>query len=319
MKNWLKDHRNAMLEDCIALCSISSTEDQPCPEQNAPFGLGVRKALDCAFDIARRLGMSTLDCDGYCGHAEIGEGDGEPFYILTHLDVVPPGEGWKTPPFEPTIRDGKLYARGVIDNKAPTIAVLYAAAAAAATGELKRPVRIVFGCDEETTWEGLARYPHKMGEGFAPDASFPLIYAEKGVLWLEISWEGLPDPAITSFQGGERPNMVPAHAEAVSGNETLTEKGISAHGSRPELGVNAARQLAEKLRPQKDTAAAVLCEILSKADLDGKGLNIKCADEPSGPLTVNAGKAFLQGGYAVVTLDIRYPVTANLSVLLTKL
>jgi len=324
MKKWLLSHQETMLADCIALCSIDSTLGEPPYTKDAPFGPGIRKALDCAFGIARRLGMQTLDCDGYVGHAEtVGDypKDAEPFYILTHLDIVPPGDNWTTPPFQPTVRSGNLYARGAIDNKAPTVAALYAAAAANATGKLKRPVRVVFGCDEETTWEGLAHYPHKMNEGFAPDAEFPVIYAEKGVLWLEISWDGRPDPFLTSFQGGERPNMVPDWAEAVTNGVTQTEKGISAHGSTPELGENAARKLAARLHSstQKNTAAAFLCEILAKAGPDGAGLNIACEDEPSGPLTVNAGKAFLQDGHASVTLDIRYPVTADISNLMSNL
>ena len=54
-------------------------------------------------------------------------GQGEPVLgILSHLDVVPAGEGWSFPPFACTVKDGIAYGRGAIDDKGPSVAVLYA-------------------------------------------------------------------------------------------------------------------------------------------------------------------------------------------------
>jgi succinyl-diaminopimelate desuccinylase len=46
--------------------------------------------------------------------------------IYTHLDVVPAGEGWSTPPFEPVIKEGRIYGRGVADSKGSVAALLAA-------------------------------------------------------------------------------------------------------------------------------------------------------------------------------------------------
>jgi len=66
-----------------------------------------------------------------------------------HFDVQPPEplEGWETPPFEPTVRDGWLYARGVADDKGQLYLLLKAAALLAAEGSL--PVNVRFTCDGE--------------------------------------------------------------------------------------------------------------------------------------------------------------------------
>jgi acetylornithine deacetylase/succinyl-diaminopimelate desuccinylase-like protein len=66
-----------------------------------------------------------------------------------HFDVQPeaPLELWESPPFEPTVRDGWLYARGVADDKGQLYILLKAAALLAAEGEL--PVNVRFTCDGE--------------------------------------------------------------------------------------------------------------------------------------------------------------------------
>jgi acetylornithine deacetylase/succinyl-diaminopimelate desuccinylase-like protein len=66
-----------------------------------------------------------------------------------HFDVQPPEplEGWESPPFEPTVRDGWLYARGVADDKGQLYLLLKAAALLAAEGSL--PVNVRFACDGE--------------------------------------------------------------------------------------------------------------------------------------------------------------------------
>ena len=53
-------------------------------------------------------------------------GDGEHLCFAGHLDVVPPGEGWDTDPFTPTIKDDTIYARGAQDMKSGVAAFLYA-------------------------------------------------------------------------------------------------------------------------------------------------------------------------------------------------
>ncbi len=130
------------------------------------------------------MGFRTKQCGNLCGYAEIGQGE-KLIDILSHLDVVPAGDGWDSDPFSLTEREGRLYGRGVVDDKGPTIAVLYAMKEILDSGiPLEGRVRILFGCSEETgSTEDIDFY--KATEeipqlGFTPDADFPVIHGEKG-------------------------------------------------------------------------------------------------------------------------------------------
>ena len=131
---------------------------------------------------------------------EIGQGD-ELLAVLCHLDVVPAGdlEDWQTPPFEATLKDGWLIGRGVQDDKGPSLAALYAVKSLLDQGLVfTKRIRFIFGTDEETLWRCMNRYnqiEEKADLGFAPDSSFPLTYAEKGLLQVKLhgpGWEDLP-------------------------------------------------------------------------------------------------------------------------------
>ena len=71
-----------------------------------------------------RDGFTVKNVDNYAGHIEYGEGDET--LDFGHMDVVPAGDGWETDPYEPVIKDGKIYARGASDDKGPSMAAYYA-------------------------------------------------------------------------------------------------------------------------------------------------------------------------------------------------
>ena len=213
--------------------------------------------------------------------------------ILVHLDVVPEGSGWTYPPYGGEIHDGRIYGRGAIDNKGPAMAALFALKSLKDAGiKFNRRVRVIFGTDEESGFECMEYYK-KHDEaptmGFSPDANYPIINGEKGVLTFSFTTlldaEKVDQRArLLSFKGGHRPNMVPDYAEAhltgdideitnavktaldiVPGNFEIEQAndeiviksyGLSAHGSTPERGKNACMLLAKlwvKLNLQSPT------------------------------------------------------------------
>lgn len=114
------------------------------------------------------------------------------FGIVGHLDVVPVGDGWTYEPFNPQLSDGKLYGRGTTDDKGPVIASLYAMKAVMDTCKVNKRVRLIVGLDEERSWKCIKHYKEveEMPTlGFSPDAEFPCIYAEKGLLSVKLSQE----------------------------------------------------------------------------------------------------------------------------------
>ena len=265
--------KEELIQSTRDILMIKSVEGEP--TKNAPLGKGVSEALDKALDICDKLGFKTVNMDGYVGYAEHGEGE-EYIGILGHLDVVPEGDGWKYPPYAAEIHDGKIYARGALDDKGPIMAALYGLKAVKESNlSLTKKVRIIFGTNEETGSKDMdyyMKYEKPPIAGFTPDAEYPIIYAEKGATIFDIVKEidVLEDESIkiNYIKGGNRANMVPDYCEAsISGlsyewltshiekfnqkeglkvlleqeNENIIIKtyGVSAHGSTPERGKNA--------------------------------------------------------------------------------
>ncbi|HHU50518.1 MAG TPA: dipeptidase PepV [Firmicutes bacterium] len=269
------------------LISIPSVKDEPV--ENGPFGKEIAKALDYVLAWGEKQGFSTKNFSGYAGHLEYGEGE-ETVGVLVHVDVVPAGDGWTYGPFSGTIAEGRIYGRGTVDDKGPAVAVMYALKALKETEVgLKRKIRIIFGCDEESGWACMDHYfkhEKKPTWGFAPDAEFPLINCEKGMLGLDLDGEAPStppgQPQLLQLQGGERRNVVPDYAEAViflsepeversarneltgyfnqiaaddakfqwqerNGRFLLRAYGVAAHASLPQLGENALIKLARIL------------------------------------------------------------------------
>jgi len=87
--------------------------------------------------------------------------------IYGHYDVQGPGaaELWHTPPFEPTIRDGRLYARGASDDKGNFLPLLHVACAMAAAGELPVNVRLLVEGEEETAGTAVTTWLREDARG----------------------------------------------------------------------------------------------------------------------------------------------------------
>ena len=142
--------------------------------------------------FGKRDGFVTLDDQGYAGHIDIGN-HSEYFGILGHLDVVPVNKvGWDSDPFEVVIKDGKLFGRGVADDKGPLIAGYYAAKIIHDLNlPVKKTIRVIFGCDEERGSSCVRHYfeNHEYPSmGFTPDAEFPVVYGEKGMGKFSYYW-----------------------------------------------------------------------------------------------------------------------------------
>ena len=179
----IDEMKDEIVESVQEIVRIKSVEGEP--GENKPFGEGVNQCLEATLAIAERLGLKNKNIDGYAGHVEIGEGE-EILGILCHLDVVPEGSNWTYPPYGAEIHDGKIYGRGTIDNKGPAIAALYALKAVQDSGiKLNKRVRLILGTNEESGW-GCINYYLKKEEtpalAFSPDAEFPVIHGEKGIL-----------------------------------------------------------------------------------------------------------------------------------------
>ena len=174
---------NEMLQTLNQLCSFKSvtarTDD---PEH--PYGEETNKALKYMLDTCKGFGFRTVNLDNQIGYAEIGEGE-ELFGILAHLDVVPVGSGWAHDPFAATVADdGYIYGRGVVDDKGPAVASVYAMKDLLDSGrKFTKRIRIIFGQTEEkgpwTDMEYYKEHEELPAMGITPDADFPALYGER--------------------------------------------------------------------------------------------------------------------------------------------
>lgn len=332
-----------LLGHLIAYKSVMDT-----PQIGMPFGKEAAAALDAVLSAAKKLGFDTRNIDGYCGVADyLPEGCSDiKLGILCHLDVVPAGEGWTLPPYFLTEKDNRLYGRGATDDKGPAVSALYALyAVRTLCPSLKHGVRLIFGTNEENGSADIAHYltKEKMPPMvFTPDASYPVINCEKGMIRLSLA--GKLSDKVKGISGGDVINAVPARAKAIVGAEYLDiltkaaadisevsvscEDGMTAvefngkaaHASIPDGGINAITGLLDFLaRYIKDDTVCALSRLFKFGHNDGSGVGIKMCDDQSGALTAVLSLAHTEGEKLVCGVDIRFPLCGSLDMIHNKI
>ena len=327
-KKEVLNHKEDLLKDLFELLSVRSILGTDITEET-PFGSGPREALDLILSFGRRDGYKTKLVENKAGHIEVGQGD-ELFGILGHVDVVPVVEAdWISHPFKPEIRDGKIFARGSLDDKGPTMAAYYAVKLLDKLGvKWNKRVRVIIGSDEETGFrcvEAYFKHEEQPASGFTPDAMFPLVYAEKARATFDhklkfVDEDGQYNYKLVKFNGGQVLNMVVASAKAelegeasdikekfenflaqeklegeveVGNTIKLTLKGKAAHGSTPQYGINGATKLAEFLSTLglDNNGKNFVDYIVEKLANDpfGEKLGINYSDDEMGEATYNYG------------------------------
>lgn len=330
----MKDNFRETVEKTLQLLSIDSVQSAPCA--SSPFGEGVAKCLNLVAQTAEEFGMKTHVQEGYYCTCDIGEG--ETFGILGHVDTVPYGDGWTANPLG-EIKDGKIYGRGVLDDKGPMICCLYAVRRLLDEGY--RPnckIRFIFGGNEESGWKCIDRYNEvdvMPKQGFSPDGDFPVINCEKGLVGYEVILK--TPPRLLSMRGGSRVNIVMSDCSCVVDGE-LTSKpknsgvqaqvkdgktyisacGKPAHASTPSEGDNALWKVLSYLADELGGEYTLLRDKLCHSD--GSGADVKLSDKKSGSLTFNVGVAdTLEDGKLRLLIDIRHPVTYTKEEILERL
>jgi succinyl-diaminopimelate desuccinylase len=331
-------NRGNILRDIARLCAVPSVEGTPQPGK--PFGEGPAKALETVLAIAAELGLDTNNAEGYIGWAQTQPiAENQKFLAtITHVDVVPEGNGWDADPYTVRQRDGWLLGRGVADDKGPGILCLYALKYLKDSGlTLRYPVRALFGTNEETNMGDIDYYEKHEPMPvfcFTPDAEFPVCNGEKGGFSGKIVSPKLTDGVIESFEGGVANNAVPDRASAIvrvpasslkaGEHVTFEEKdgktivrgwGKSGHAAQPEGTCNAIALvvdclLASGVCSAQETAYLQILHTLH-ASTDGSALGIAAKDDYFDPLTIIGGTITMRDGVIAQSFDSRYPTSTN--------
>lgn len=258
-------YHDVLLQNLADFVAINSIYDEETVSKESPFGQGVTNALTFIANLAQDDGFEVKNYSNKV--VEITCGEGKNITILAHADVVPAGTGWNQEPFQMVDRGDRLTGRGVADDKGPLLAAYYAMKAVRDNHLLgDYQIRFIVGGNEESGSAGVEYYFQKLKKpqpdfGFSPDAEYPLIFAEKGIINFEVK-KKLNLKHIHSIHGGVASNSVIEKCDVVIDYDpdfityltdhsykttyerdgdlaTVTFHGVAAHGSTPELGSNA--------------------------------------------------------------------------------
>jgi acetylornithine deacetylase/succinyl-diaminopimelate desuccinylase-like protein len=228
-QSWAAAHRDRFREEYFEFLRFKSISTDPAFEKD------VRNCAKWLSDyVAKYTGMKTelIETEGYpLIYAEDVGRDAPTVLVYGHYDVQPvdPIELWKSPPFEPTIRDGKVYARGAVDDKGQ---IFYAIQAVRAWKEMNRqlPINLKFCIEgeEESSSVGLSKSLPHLKEKLKCDALLivdfgafdettpALSLGARGLTALEVTITGSTTDLHSGMYGGLAYNPNRAMAELLS-------------------------------------------------------------------------------------------------------
>ena len=221
LTTWVAREQQRLLADLNVWLRIPSISTQPAHKDDC------RRAHQWVADRLARLGFrnETIETEGHPMLWSVGpEVPGAPTVLCYgHYDVQPPdplGE-WVTPPFEPTVRDGKLFARGTADDKGQVFCVVSAVEALLRTrGRLPVNVRFLIEGEEEVGSGGLTKFltaepdRTKADAVLVPDVNmvapgWPSVDAGlRGLVQAEIRVRTLQKDLHSGLYGGAAPNAI---------------------------------------------------------------------------------------------------------------
>lgn len=339
-------YQNLLIENLKKFVAINSVYDESTVDEENPFGVGVSKALQFIADLAKKDGFNVTNYNNKVVEILAGKGE-KNITIMAHADVVPAGStGWKQDPFSVTEKRGVLCGRGVADDKGPLLAAYYAMRTIVDNhlqGDYQ--IRFLVGGNEESGSLGIEYYFKDLEKpqptlGFSPDAEYPLIFAEKGIVNFEVKGE-FAIPEVISIKGGVASNSVIEkcvvkmkkndHFVSFLKDKKLdvevkmnlldmevTFIGKAAHGATPEEGVNAGMIALNTLAyyyEDKNLAHIVNCY----NDLYGKGVNAYSESKDMGKNSLNVGLLSYENNKFSMVVNFRHVDTANKDELLKNI
>lgn len=331
--SFIKRNEDNIFRDIARLVAVNSVKSEPLP--GAPFGIGPKAALDTALLIAGEMGLKTFNCDNKVGYAEISGDKEEYISTVTHVDCVDVNDGWTADPFTMRERDGWIIGRGVQDDKGPSVICLYALKYLQEAGvPLRYSVRAIMGADEENGMGDieyyLKNYPAPLF-CFSPDADFPLVNGEKGIVRGSMTAKAAP-VNVADIKGGFAVNVIPDKAEAWIKAENLqsadkvtavkegelwhlTATGIPGHASAPEGTDNAIGNLVDYILDNNIVSGGEkeYFDFLRAfhSDAHGNGVGAYAKDDVFGEITIVGGIIGMKNGRIVSSFDSRYPTSTD--------
>lgn len=338
MEHSLFDDYLNQLKQLIQMDSVKSK-----PQQDAPYGEGVKEAFSFVRKLAESFGFHVHELDQKVLMIDYDTRQSEEYMgIFSHIDVVTVdgADRWIQPPFSGEIQDGRMYGRGTLDNKGPTLAVLYAMKRLKDQGfNPQKGIRLVIGGDEESGMDCLATYKQHMPApvfGFTPDAYFPVTIKEQGIMPFEVKLPIRGDSCLQVVSVGFSKNVKPQSGSYTLGIDDMKMmEGLHAVQKVEEIGSGQVK--VDVLEEDSEAIASIVDHLLTICgdaeqetkyslmriktlllDESGKALGINCEDD-DGKLSMKATRLYTEEDGLTVTLDLRYPASLQEEVMAEKL
>ncbi|MEX0329786.1 MAG: dipeptidase [Puniceicoccaceae bacterium] len=219
------------LRELEALTCIPSISTDPAYDQD------IKRAAEWLKDRMEVAGLQSVEVAPTAGHPVVygewkGAGAGAPTVLLyAHYDVQPAEltDGWKTEPFKPTRKDGKIYARGVGDDKLHSVMIIQLAESFIKSGEMS-PVnlKLIIEGEEEKTSPNLAPWIRENRDRLSADYVLicdggikspdrpTIVYGLRGALGMEFTVHGPSTDLHSGLFGGCVHNPAQVIAEMVA-------------------------------------------------------------------------------------------------------
>lgn len=293
----------------------------------APFGIGPKRALEYLLELSSKLGFRTGQVANCVGWAEYGPEDGDYFGVLGHSDVVDVVDDWTMSPFDLTLKDDYFYGRGVLDNKGPLLASLFALYLIKKQNiSLKKRVRIMFGTDEEMGSRDIPYFLKKEKPpyaGFTPDCKFPIVYGERGIVDLTVT-KSITDGSLEEIDelGGvfDR-SFLPDYAFVTINDKKTDFHGKKAPSNAPDMADNVLPKLIKCCSSLNGQTGEVF-EWLNKKianQYNGENLGLDFHDDDSGELQLSLYSIKIIDDEINFSLSMRYPITFTEKTILDQL
>jgi acetylornithine deacetylase/succinyl-diaminopimelate desuccinylase-like protein len=274
---YIQKHQETFKEELFELLRIPSVSADPNHTQD------VRRAAEFVAGQLEKIGMNNVSIEETEGHPIVlGEhleaGPDKPTVLVYgHYDVQPPDplDEWETPPFEPTVRDGKIYARGASDDKGQSYTHIKAIESFLKTGtELPVNVKFIIEGEEEIGSPSLVPFLAENKERLACDmvlvsdtAMFAkdtpsITYGLRGLMYLEVEVVGPNRDLHSGVYGGGVQNPVNALCEMIA-------------KLKDENGVIQVPGFYDKVRPLTEQEREAYAELPFDQQAYKKALNIE--------------------------------------------
>jgi succinyl-diaminopimelate desuccinylase len=220
--------KDEIVSETAKLLTFETISGGDTEEKREKCNIEFAKCHEHLKNLAEKYGMQYRRLDDIVSVIDqlADEGDEKGLGIPLHIDVMPCTGEWKFPPFSGTVDNGIIWGRGTQDDKGPLTACMYAIIALKKLNvKFTRPIHIVLGQAEEVgDWTDVQYFLKKEGApafSFTPDAEFPIINGEKGIMNLKVNGEWETSSAccnpvrFLNLKGGIRANAVPDVSELI--------------------------------------------------------------------------------------------------------